>query len=122
MSFYDQLLKFRYGYLPTHLIGEILTKRWIDNLMPFLVLIGVVISLGAIIPDFYTTGSLVDTTRQLGEFGIIVIAMMIVMVSGGIDLSVASTFALVNLSALALTSLADWPIVPVFIMSLLNSN
>jgi len=111
-------MRFRYDYLPVHLIGEILTKRWIDNLIPFLVLIAVVATFGAIIPDFYTTGSLVDTTRQLGEFGIVVIAMMIVMVSGGIDLSVASTFALVNMCALGLTSLAGWPIGPVFIMSL----
>jgi ribose transport system permease protein len=119
MSSYDRLMRFRYDYLPVHLIGEILTKRWVDNLIPFLVLIAVVTTLGAIIPDFYTTGSLVDTTRQLGEFGIVVIAMMVVMVSGGIDLSVASTFALVNMSALGLTSLAGWPIAPVFIMSLL---
>jgi ribose transport system permease protein len=119
MSLYNGLMRFRYVYLPTHLIGEILTKRWVDNLIPFLVLIAVVTTLGTIIPDFFTTGSLVDTSRQLGEFGIIVIAMMVVMVSGGIDLSVASTFALVNLSALGLTSLAGWPIVPVFAASLL---
>ena len=119
MSFYDRFIRFRYAYLPTHLIGEILTKRWIDNLIPFLVLIGVVTTFGSIIPDFFTTGSLVDTSRQLGEFGIIVIAMMVVMVSGGIDLSVASTFALVNMSALGLTSLAGWPIAPVFLASLL---
>jgi ribose transport system permease protein len=119
MSFYDRVMRFRYHYLPTHLVGEILTKRWIDNLIPFLVLIAVVTTLGTIIPDFFTTGSLVNTTRQLGEFGIIVIAMMIVMVSGGIDLSVASTFALVNISALALTTLAGWPLVPVFMASLL---
>jgi ribose transport system permease protein len=112
-------MRFRYGYLPAHLIGEILTKRWIDNLIPFLVLLAVVITFGAVIPDFYTAGSLVDTTRQLGEFGIIVVAMMVVMVSGGIDLSVASTFALVNMSALGLTSLAGWPIGPVFLMSLM---
>jgi len=119
MPFYDRLMRFRYDYLPVHLIGEILTKRWVDNLIPFLVLIAVVTTLGTIIPDFFRTGSLVDTARQLGEFGIIVIAMMVVMVSGGIDLSVASTFALVNISALGLTSLAGWPIGLVFIMSLL---
>jgi ribose transport system permease protein len=119
MSLYNRVMRFRYDYLPTHLMGEILTKRWIDNLIPFLVLIAVVITFGAIIPDFYTSGSLIDTTRQLGEFGITVIAQMIVMVSGGIDLSVGSTFALVNISALGLTSLAGWPIGLVFIMSLL---
>jgi ribose/xylose/arabinose/galactoside ABC-type transport system permease subunit len=99
-------MKFRYDYLPVHLIGEILTKRWIDNLIPFFVLIVIVATFGTIIPDFFTTDSLVNATRQLGEFGIIVIAEMIVMVSGGIDLSVASTFALVNIAALGLTSIA----------------
>ena len=118
MSSYDRLMRFRYDYLPAHLIGEILTKRWVDNLIPFLVLVAVVTIFGTIIPDFFTAGSLVDTARQLGEFGIIVIAMMVVMVSGGIDLSVASTFALVNMSALGLTSLAGWPIGLVFIVSL----
>ena len=118
MSSYERVMRFRYDYLPTHLVGEILTKRWVDNLIPFLVLITVVTTLGTIIPDFFTTGSIVDTARQLGEFGIIVIAMMVVMVSGGIDLSVASTFALVNMSALGLTCLAGWPIGLVFLMSL----
>ncbi len=51
-------MRFRYDYLPVHLIGEILTKRWIDNLIPFLVLIAVVTTLGTIIPDFFTIGSL----------------------------------------------------------------
>ena len=51
-------MRFRYDYLPAHLIGEILTKRWIDNLIPFLILIAVVTTLGSIIPDFFTTGSL----------------------------------------------------------------
>ena len=119
MSFYDRLIRFRYDYLPAHLIGEILTKRWADNLIPFLVLISVIATFGTIIPDFFTIGSLSDTTRQLGEFGIIVIAMMIVMVSGGIDLSVASTFALVNMAALGLTSIAGWPIGVVFPAALL---
>ena len=119
MSYYDRLMRFRYDYLPVHLIGEILTKRWIDNLIPFLVLLAVVTTLGTIIPDFFTIGNLIDTTRQLGEFGIIVIAMMVVMVSGGIDLSVASTFALVNISTLGLTTLAGWPVAPVFMASLL---
>ena len=119
MSFYDRLIRFRYDYLPAHLIGEILTKRWVDNLIPFLVLIAVIATFGTIIPDFFTTGNLSDTTRQLGEFGIVVIAMMIVMVSGGIDLSVASTFALVNLAALGLTSIAGWPIGVVFLVALL---
>ena len=48
--------------------------------------------------------------RQWGEFSLIVLALMIVMVAGGIDLSVGSTFALGNIVALALLNVAEWPV------------
>lgn len=118
MSLSDKVYRFRYEYIPTHLIGEILTKRWVDNLIPFLVLIAVITFLGTTIPDFLSAGSIIDATRQLGEFGIIVMAMMIVMVAGGIDLSVASNYALVNISALTLATVAGWPLPAVFLASL----
>ena len=35
----------RYRYLPDHLIGELLSKRWIDNAIPFLVLVVAVVVL-----------------------------------------------------------------------------
>ena len=54
-------MSFRYDYLPIHIIGEILTKRWVDNLIPFLVLVAVVTTFGTIIPEFFTIGSLIDT-------------------------------------------------------------
>ena len=52
----------------------------------------------------------VDTSRQIGEFGLIVIGMAIVMLAGGIDLSVGSNFAFANLTVLALINVARWPI------------
>ncbi|EFG9941054.1 ABC transporter permease, partial [Escherichia coli] len=44
------------------------------------------------------------------EFALICIAMMTVIVVGGIDLSVGSNFALGNFVALALLNLAGWPV------------
>ena len=55
-------------------------------------------------------GNLSDTSRQIGEFGLIVIGMTVVMLAGGIDLSVGSNFALANLTALALINVAKWPV------------
>ena len=54
--------------------------------------------------------SISSLMRQWGEFSLIVLALMIVMVAGGIDLSVGSTFALGNIVALALLSVAEWPV------------
>ena len=101
----------RYRLIPDHILGEILSKRWIDNAIPVFVLIVVVADVRPLlIPDFFSLGSLTTLTRQLGEFGLVVLAMMIVMLAGGIDLSVGSTFALANIVALALLNVCGLPL------------
>ena len=119
MATSNSITKLRYRFIPDHVIGEILSKKWIDNAIPFLVLVAVVLVIGSLIPNFYSTGNLAITARQLGEFALVCIAMMIVIVVGGIDLSVGSNFALGNFMTLALLNLAGWPIgvtIPVVIL------
>ncbi|TNE42367.1 MAG: ABC transporter permease, partial [Alphaproteobacteria bacterium] len=114
------LTKLRYRLLPDHLIGEILTKKWIDNAIPFLVLIAVVAVFGSLIPNFFSSGNLEILSRQYGEFALVCLAMMIVIIVGGIDLSVGSNFALANFLTLALLNLAHWPMwiaIPVVILT-----
>tara|TARA_R110002020_G_scaffold16823_4_gene59340 strand:+ start:543 stop:2657 length:2115 start_codon:yes stop_codon:yes gene_type:complete len=108
MSVSDTLMRWRYRAVPDHLLGEILTKRWIDNAIPVLILMAVVTVFGSAIPDFFGASSLANLLRQWGEFSLLVLALMIVMVAGGIDLSVGSTFALGNIVALTLMSVAEW--------------
>ena len=104
------LTKLRYRFIPDHVIGEILSKKWIDNAIPFLVLVIVIAVFGLLLPNFFSAGNMSNTSRQLGEFALICIAMMAVIVVGGIDLSVGSNFALGNFTALALLNLAGWPV------------
>jgi ribose transport system permease protein len=80
--------KLRYRFIPDHVIGELLAKKWIDNAIPFLVLICVVGTIGSLIPNFFSGTNLAIVARELGEFGLVCIAMMVVIVVGGIDLSV----------------------------------
>src|SRR6188768_1895606 len=110
MAASDRIVRWRYRYVPDHLLGEILTKRWVDNAIPMLILLIVAAVFGLLIPDFFSAGSISSLMRQWGEFSLIVLALMIVMVAGGIDLSVGSTFALGNIVALALLSVAEWPV------------
>ncbi|MBN9526778.1 MAG: SMP-30/gluconolactonase/LRE family protein [Alphaproteobacteria bacterium] len=110
MSLSDTVAYWRYRVVPDHLLGELLTKRWIDNVIPAVILIAVVATFGALIPDFFSAGSIGNLLRQWGEFSLLVLALMIVMVAGGIDLSVGSTFALGNIVALALLNVAGWPV------------
>ncbi|GGE03842.1 ABC transporter permease [Aureimonas endophytica] len=90
----EALSRLRYNAVPDHLIGEVLTKRWTDNLVPFLFLLVVLAVFGSAINGFFSPGSLLDTVRQLGEFLIVVVGLTVVMLGGGIDLSVGSIYAL----------------------------
>jgi ribose transport system permease protein len=119
MSLAEAATYWRYRLIPDHVVGEILAKRWIDNAIPFFVLVVVVAGFGWFMPGFFSLGSVATLTRQLGEFGLIVIAMMIVMLAGGIDLSVGSTFALSNITALALLNVYGLPVWLAFILTLL---
>ncbi len=108
MSMSDTITRWRYRAVPDHLLGEILSKRWIDNAIPLLFLVAVVVAFGSVIPDFYSASSITILLRQWGEFSLLVLGLTLVMVAGGIDLSVGSTFALGNIVALALLNVAGW--------------
>ena len=114
----DRLTRLSYKYLPGHLIGEILSKRWIDNAIPFLALVATVLVFGSLMPDFYSQSSLTDLGRQMAEFGLIVLALAIVLLSGGIDLSVGSVFSLAVLGSLLGVNVWELP-VPVVLVSVL---
>ena len=75
MASNDTLASLRSRYLPDHVIGEILSKRWVDNAIPFSALVLTVVVLGSILPDFFSVSSLSDLARQFAEFGLVVLAL-----------------------------------------------
>jgi ribose transport system permease protein len=118
MSLREQALRLRYNYIPDHLVGEILTKRWIDNTIPFLALVLTVAGFGTAIPGFFRPDALTDSTRQLGEFSIVVTGLTIVMLGGGIDLSVGSIFALANFAAVGSFLILGQPVWVAFLAAM----
>jgi ribose transport system permease protein len=119
MHFSETATRLRYRLIPDHMFGELLSKRWSDNAIPFVLLLLVIVFMGTAIPNFHSAVNLSDTSRQFGEFGLVTIAMMVVMVAGGIDLSVSSVYALANIVSLALLNVAGWPIYAVIPTTLL---
>ncbi len=120
MASESNLVRLRYRLIPDHLIGEILSKKWIDNAIPLLVLVCVIAIFGSLIPEFFSVGNLRSTSQQYGEFALVCLAMMIVICVGGIDLSVGSNFALGNFLTLALLNLAKLPlpaVIPIVILA-----
>ena len=115
----ERLTEQRYRLFPDHVVGEVLSKGWVDNATPFAFLVIVLTLFGLLIPDFFSAGSLAASARQLGEFGCVVLGEMVVMVGGGIDLSVGSNFALGNIVALMCMNLAGMPAGAAFACTLL---
>ncbi len=110
MTLRERALRLRYNYIPDHLIGEILTKRWTDNAIPATALVITIAVFGSAISGFFKAASLTDSTRQLGEFSIVVTGLVIVILGGGIDLSVGSIFALSMFAAVGSFYILEQPV------------
>lgn len=114
----NALTRLRYRYLSGRLVGEILTKSWIDSAIPVIALVVTLVIMTSIIPGMLNIGYISDMARQLAEFGLIALALTIVIMSGGIDLSVGSMFALCVLAALVGMNVLGLPFPVALIMTL----
>ncbi len=107
---HETLTRLRYRYWPDHLLGEILSKRWTETAIPVILLLIVGFALSRSLEHFLSPTSLADTARQAGEIGFIGLGMGLVVIVGGIDLSVGSMFALTDFCALYLLDVQGWPV------------
>ena len=96
----NTLAKLRYRYWPDHIFGEILQKPWMETAVPWLVLVFTITFFSFQIDNFISVSNMSDNFRQASELGFVVLGMSLVLIVGGIDLSVASIFAICNLLAL----------------------
>ena len=116
---YETYVKWRYRLVPDYVIGELLSKEWIDNIIPVLMLAAVATLFGTLVPGFFSPHSLADYGRQLGEYLFLTLGMAAVLIAGGIDLSIGSNFALCNFAAIAFINSFQLPVyvvVPVVIL------
>jgi len=100
----------RYKYFPDHLIGELLSKKWMEAAVPTVILVAVFGYLALNLPHYLSPINLMDLGRLYAEFGLVVLAMGLVMIGGGVDLSIGSMFALCNIAMLALINMFGWPL------------
>src|SRR5918911_2414108 len=71
---------------------------WIKRFLPFVSLIALCVLIAVIEPRFLSPGNLASVARQTAVITIMAMGMTIVMVSGGIDLSVGSMMALAGVA------------------------
>jgi len=104
------LTKLRYRYWPDHIFGELLQKPWMETAVPLVVMGLTVLFFSLQIDNFISTGNIADYLRQTSELGFVVLGLSLVLIVGGIDLSVASMFALCNLLVLYCMHVLQWPV------------
>lgn len=110
MSLRSTLSRLRYRYVPDHILGEILSKTWIDNAIPVAILAAVLLGLGLWDGNLVSAQSLFGMAPQYAETLLVTLGMVAVLLAGGIDLSVGSVFALSNFITLALFNMLGLPI------------
>src|SRR2546422_10269281 len=71
---------------------------WIKRFVPFASLIALCVIIAALEPRFLSSGNLASVARQTAVIMVMAMGMTMVMVSGGIDLSVGSMMALAGVT------------------------
>ncbi|MBN9269981.1 MAG: ABC transporter permease, partial [Mesorhizobium sp.] len=119
MAISETYAKWRYRLVPDHVVGELLSKNWIDNAIPVFILALLLIVFGTVIDNFFTFGTFSTMLRQMGELTFVVLGMTLVILAGGIDLSVGSVFALANFLTLFLLNYLQVPVMVGILLVLL---
>ncbi|MEJ2623225.1 MAG: SMP-30/gluconolactonase/LRE family protein [Pseudolabrys sp.] len=114
----NTFVKLRYRYWPDTIFGEILQKPWMETAVPLLVLLATIAFFSARLDHFISAANMADTLRQACELGFVVLGMSIVLITGGIDLSVGSIYALCNLLALYCVNVLELGLVSTVLITL----
>jgi len=105
----DAFNRLRYKYWPDRAIGELLSKNWMETAVPLLVLVLVIAVFASIVENFLSFTTISGFLQEGSELGFIVLGMAIVLIVGGIDLSVESIYAICNVLVLYLIHVQEWP-------------
>ena len=104
----DEFSRLRYKYWPDRAIGELLSKNWMETAVPLLVLVLVIAVFASLVDNFLSFNTIAGFLREGSELGFIVLGMSIVLIVGGIDLSVGSIYAICNVLVLYLVHVLEW--------------
>ena len=87
-------MRFWCRHTPQLFLSELLEKRWMEPVIPFTLMCLVFFSSLLLIPSYASLAQQQTLMRDFAEHGLVTMAMAVTILSGGIDLSVGSIFAL----------------------------
>jgi ribose transport system permease protein len=103
---------------PRRLIADVLAKGWVESLIPFVALLCVVGGVLATADGYFGPTNLRNLAQYAADGGLVVLALLIVVAVGGIDLSVGSNFAMSAFVALFCFHILELPVPAVLVATL----
>jgi ribose transport system permease protein len=104
-----QYKRLRYKWSARQTFADLFSKTWMEPSVPFVVMVLLVVFFSVAIPGFTSPFSVDSLSRGYSEIIFVAFAMGLSLLSGGIDLSVASMFALLDFTALVLAAPLNLP-------------
>jgi ribose transport system permease protein len=95
---------------PRRILSDILSKGWVESAIPFVAFIIMVVGVVVGTKGYVTATNLSNLTQYAADGGLVVLALLIVVAVGGIDLSVGSNFAMSAFAALYAFHILGWPV------------
>ena len=90
----------RFVLSPRRLLSDVLSKSWVESAIPFIAFIAMALGVVLGTKGYVTATNLSNLTQYAADGGLVVLALLIVVAAGGIDLSVGSNFAMSGFAAL----------------------
>lgn len=103
---------------PRRIVADILSKGWVESLIPFVALLCVVVGLLMLTSGYFSASNMRNLSQYAADGGLVVLALLIVVAVGGIDLSVGSNFAMSAFVALFCFHILLLPVPVVLVLTL----
>lgn len=110
----------RFVLSPRRIVADILSKGWVESLIPFVALLCVVAGLLVLTNGYFSASNLRNLAQYAADGGLVVLALLIVVAVGGIDLSVGSNFAMSAFVALFCFHILGLPVPAVLALTLVT--
>ncbi len=103
---------------PRRVLSDVLSKGWVESMIPFLALLATVIGIVLVKDGYFAPSSLRNLAAYSSDGGLVILALLIVVAVGGLDLSVGSNFAMSAFVALYAFHILDLPVPAVLALSM----
>jgi ribose transport system permease protein len=109
----------RFVLSPRRIASDVLSKGWVESAIPFIAFIAMAIGVLVGTTGYVTASNLGNLTQYAPDGALAVLAMLIVVAVGGIDLSVGSNFAMSAFTSLYAFHILGLPVWAVLCCSLI---